>query len=122
MGASKKLRLVKVVQIGNVDIGRQLPQTRQECPTERPCPYVSCKHHLYLEVTSTGSIMLNFPGKEPWELEQTCSIDMAESSPGLEQERVAEALGVTRQRVDQVEKKALAKCQKRGVVLKEFAS
>ena len=31
------------------------PQTRAECVDgPRPCPYVSCKHHLYLDVRRRG--------------------------------------------------------------------
>ena len=41
--------------------------------------FVSCKHHLYLDVNpATGSIKLNFPDKEIWELEHTCALDVAE--------------------------------------------
>src|SRR5207237_7138764 len=39
------------------------PTSRGACKEDvRPCPYVSCKHHLYLDVNpETGSIKLNFP-------------------------------------------------------------
>ena len=39
-----------------VDIPR--PETRAECREEmRPCPWVACKHHLYLDINpETGSI------------------------------------------------------------------
>src|SRR5689334_24102594 len=39
------------------------PRTRADCANgERPCPFVSCKHHLYLDVSAkTGAIKLNFP-------------------------------------------------------------
>ena len=41
-------------------------QTRAECVEgPRPCPYVSCKYHLYLDVQHrTGAIKLNFPDIE----------------------------------------------------------
>src|SRR5271170_95860 len=47
------------------------PRTRAECVNgPRPCLFVSCKHNLYLDVNpETGSIKLNFPDKEIWELE-----------------------------------------------------
>src|SRR5687768_4676303 len=37
------------------------PQTRAECQgVPRPCPYVSCSHHLYLDVNpASGAIKLN---------------------------------------------------------------
>jgi hypothetical protein len=49
------------------------PRTRGECrDAERPCPFVACKHHLYLDVNpETGSLKLNFPDLEPWELEDS---------------------------------------------------
>ncbi|MEO8550028.1 MAG: hypothetical protein ABI678_08640, partial [Kofleriaceae bacterium] len=41
-----------------VDIPR--PSTREECRGEmRPCPWVACKHHLYLDINpETGSIKI----------------------------------------------------------------
>src|SRR5437879_1807680 len=44
------------------------PKQRVECVSgERPCPFVSCKHHLYLDVSAkTGAIKLNFPDLEVW--------------------------------------------------------
>ena len=36
------------------------PQVREDCRNKaRPCLYVSCTHHLYLDVTSKGSIVFN---------------------------------------------------------------
>ena len=39
------------------------PKARAECAEgPRPCPYVSCKHHLFIDVSPrTGAIKLNFP-------------------------------------------------------------
>jgi hypothetical protein len=56
------------------------PRSRAECKEElRPCPWVACKFHLYLDVNpETGSIKINFPELEPWELTTTCSLDVAE--------------------------------------------
>src|SRR5438445_6816416 len=61
-----------------VDIPR--PTSREECKNEmRPCPWVACKHHLYLDINpETGSIKINFPDLEPWELKHTCALDVAE--------------------------------------------
>src|SRR4051794_23715469 len=44
-----------------VDIPR--PTSREQCREEvRPCPWVACKHHLYLDINpETGSIKINFP-------------------------------------------------------------
>lgn len=87
------------------------PKTREECVTgrnsQRPCPYVSCKYHLYLDVNPiTGSIKLNFPDKEPDELEQSCVLDIAEMD-GITLEETGELMNLTRERVRQVEEKSL---------------
>ena len=77
---------------------------RSEClRKERPCLFVSCKHHLYLDVNpETGSIKLNFPDMEVWELQETCALDVAERG-GLTLEEVGEILNLTRERIRQVE-------------------
>lgn len=90
---------------------RHLPATREECEHgERPCPYVSCKHHLYLDVSRKGSIKLNFPDLEPWELPYSCALDAAEAG-GLALEQVARLMNVTRERVRQIEERALFQLQ-----------
>jgi len=86
------------------------PQTRGDCAdAPRPCPYVSCKHHLYLDVSPrTGAIKLNYPDLEPWELEDTCALDVADAG-SQRLERVGELTNLTRERVRQIEVKALVK-------------
>lgn len=86
---------------------RRLPMLRSDCVEGiRPCPYVSCKHHLYLDVTPTGSIKLNFPNVEPDELEYSCALDIADLG-GVTLEDVGGALNITRERIRQLEKRAL---------------
>src|SRR5690242_4728957 len=91
-----------------VDIPR--PNTREECRGEmRPCPWVACKHHLYLDVNpETGSIKINFPDLEPWELKDTCALDVAERG-GITLEEVGEIMNLTRERIRQVEVRGLLK-------------
>lgn len=91
-----------------VDIER--PTTRDECRGEmRPCPWVACKHHLYLDINpETGSIKINFPDLEPWELQHTCSLDVAERG-GMSLEEVGEIMNLTRERIRQVEVMGLLK-------------
>jgi hypothetical protein len=86
------------------------PTTRGECQGEqRPCPWVACKFHLYLDVNpETGSIKLNFPDLEPWELPHTCSLDVAEKG-GITLEEVGEIMNLTRERIRQVEVRGLIK-------------
>jgi hypothetical protein len=91
------------------------PRTRGECKeSERPCPYVSCKHHLYLDVNpETGSIKLNFPDLEVWEMAETCSLDVADRG-GITLEEVGEILNLTRERIRQVEVRGLLKLKMVG--------
>lgn len=99
------------------------PRSRVECGCfERPCPYVSCKHHLYLDVNpATGSIKLNFPDLEVWEMEETCALDVADRG-GITLEEVGEIMNLTRERIRQVELRGLEKlreCDNRAA-LKEY--
>ena len=91
-----------------VDIPR--PTNREECKNEmRPCPWVACKHHLYLDINpETGSIKINFPDLEPWELKHTCALDVAERG-GITLEEVGEIMNLTRERIRQVEVRGLLK-------------
>lgn len=93
------------------------PKTRADCVDgPRPCPFVSCKFHLYLDVkTETQSIKLNFPHLEVWELEHSCALDVSEQG-GLTLEEVGHILNLTRERVRQVEVDGLEKLKVTGVV------
>lgn len=90
------------------------PRTFEECDSVglgdiTPCPFVSCKHHLYLDVNErTGSIKFNFPGREVDELPATCALRVAEEG-GLTLDGVADVIGVVRERIRQIEDRALLK-------------
>jgi hypothetical protein len=86
------------------------PEAREDCASgERPCPFVSCKHHLYLDVSArTGAIKLNFPDLDVWEMSETCALDVADRG-GTTLEEVGAIMNLTRERIRQVEVKGLAK-------------
>ena len=86
------------------------PKARSEClEMERPCLFVSCRFHLFLDVNpETGSLKENFPGKEPWELEETCALDVADRG-GITLEEVGAIMNLTRERIRQVEVRGLEK-------------
>jgi hypothetical protein len=92
------------------DIEASRPKTRADCVNgARPCLFVSCKHNLYLDVNpETGSIKLNFPDKEIFELEYTCALDVAEKG-GITLEEVGAIMNLTRERIRQVETRGLLK-------------
>ncbi len=76
------------------------PENRSECINgERPCPFVSCKYHLYLDVSArTGAIKLNFPDLEVWEMNETCALDVADRG-GTTLEEVGAVMNLTRERI-----------------------
>lgn len=88
----------------------QRPETREDCKSmQRPCPFVSCSHHLYLDVNpESGAIKLNFPHLEVWEMAETCSLDVADRG-GITLEEVGAILNLTRERIRQVEVRGLTK-------------
>src|SRR5574342_1333734 len=92
------------------EIEGRRPRSRADCANgPRPCMFISCKHHLYLDVNpSTGSIKLNFPDKEVWDLGETCALDVADRG-GITLEEVGSIMNLTRERIRQVETRGLAK-------------
>lgn len=88
------------------------PRTRAECADgARPCPFVSCRYHLYIDVSPrTGAIKLNFPDLEVWEMGESCALDVADRG-GTTLEDVGAIMNLTRERIRQVEVKALAKLE-----------
>lgn len=112
---------IKRLSKRELEIGRMMyperaydrPQTRGEClhgpHAERPCPFASCKHHLYLDVNQrTGSVRMNFPDLEVWDLPETCTLDIADRG-GITLEEVGVMLNLTRERVRQLETRGLAR-------------
>lgn len=96
---------------GGLPTDHPRPQVRAQCrDVPRPCPYVGCRFSLYLDVSDTGSIKLNFPKLMPWEMDpnRSCALDLAEGD-GMTLEGVGEAMNVTRERVRQIETIALDK-------------
>jgi Sigma-70, region 4 len=92
------------------EIEASRPRSRADCANgPRPCMFVSCKHHLYLDVNpETGSVKVNFPDKEVWELEETCALDVADRG-GITLEEVGAIMNLTLERIRQVETRGLAK-------------
>jgi hypothetical protein len=89
---------------------RRLPMLRAECERgPRPCPYISCAHHLFLDVSpDNGAIKINFPdliddegGIEFAAMPETCALDVADDGKHT-LERVAELMNLTRESIRQM--------------------
>ena len=99
------------------DLLAERPRTRGDCAGgQRPCPWVSCRYHLYLDANpENGSLRINFPDREPWDLAQTCALDVAGEHRSLDE--IGKSINVTRERVRQIEERGLARMRLAGVDL-----
>lgn len=91
------------------------PRLRGECLRgPRPCPLVGCLYNNYLEVRRNPGeaprIKILHPSRLPEDMppRESCSLDMADSGPHTLKE-VADVLGLTRERIRQIEVRALQK-------------
>jgi hypothetical protein len=81
-----------------------LPRTRGDCVGgPRPCPHVGCHYHLWLDHKASSTVVLD-------ELHETCALDVADRGDHT-LAQVGRVLGVTRERVRQIEAGALRKLQ-----------
>lgn len=100
-----KLRL----EVAEFDIPR--PKTRDDCKdSPRPCPWASCRFHLYLEVSENGWIKLMFPHLEVWEMKESCALDVADRAEddGVTLEKLGGLLNISLEGARQVELEVLA--------------
>ncbi len=100
------LKLVSSMAI----VDHKRPKKRRDCINGlRPCPYVGCRYHLFLDVSSSGSLILNFPDKDVWEIGDTCALDVADQNCKSTLEEVGMYMNFTRERARQIEKQAMTK-------------
>ena len=87
------------------------PETRAECEDAvRPCPWVGCTFNLYLDVNAFGGLKLNWPDRDPLDIdpETSCALDVAARGTTT-LVSVGRILNLTRERVRQLEDIALAR-------------
>lgn len=74
----------------------------------RPCPFVACRYHLYLDVADDGAIIFNFPELEVDEMLVSCALDFADRDEDIVSlDEVAIVLNLTPERVRQISEEAL---------------
>lgn len=107
---ARKSDILAVGQAEDPEIESMRPRVRGDCKdVPRPCPFVLCKYHLYLDVSPrTGSIKLNFPDLDVSEMKESCVLDVAERG-GTKIEVLADILNLTRERIRQLGVSALDK-------------
>lgn len=104
------------------------PTNRSQCRDgQRPCPWVSCRYHLLVDVTEDGRPRKNFPFEENDEdgiaaailaMPETCALDVADRGAHF-LEDVGEILGVSLERTRQVEERALERICQSGVDIED---
>lgn len=108
------LELADDAELAEADARR--PRTRSECVGGmRPCPWVSCRHHLAIDITEAGALKLNHADVDVMELAETCSLDVADRG-GVTYEALGDLLNVSRERVRQVETKSLQSARNAAMV------
>lgn len=120
---AKTLRVLRVEPAAPdelAELEQARPHTRAECEHGiRPCPFVACKYHLYLEVTEGGRVRLNFPDLEPWEMPVSCVLDVADTD-GVEMEGVGEFANITREGVRLMLLDVLTRLRKRMQTMSDY--
>lgn len=93
-----------------VMLERLRPKTRGDCKGGiRPCPFVSCRFNLYLD-TRKREPTPHYPDLTPDEIpHDSCALDVAEEGEIVSLERIGTALRLTRERVRQIEYRAVEK-------------
>lgn len=73
------------------------PRTRGDCKDgPRPCPWVSCRHHLWLNLSSKGKLTGIALADDLPTHGESCALDVAESGP-QSLEDIAGMMGIKRQ-------------------------
>lgn len=112
--ADDTLTFLEDVPLEGADVVALLPRptSREQCRASvRPCPWVSCRYNLYLDVRRDGVIKLNFPDRDPDEMTTSCALDLAEDGPRT-LDQVAVLMGMSRERARQIEEGAMAQVRR----------
>lgn len=107
------------VRLPVIDVLRLMrPRTRGDCEAgERPCPWLTCEHHLALErlrrplrrgISDDAALAIVEL------MSETCALDAALVG-GVDNTIIGDALGITRERVRQIGELGLAELARAGL-------
>lgn len=96
------------------------PRVRGDCVEgPRPCPWVSCRHHLMLDIDARG--LLQIGADDIDDMPETCSLDVADRGETYLEEIGKLLGGLTREGARQIELRAMVALRDRkGATLREF--
>ena len=87
------------------------PKNRSECMNGiRPCPFVSCRYHLYMDIVY-GKIKTY--SNVPIVMNETCALDVAGNGKGMNLDELSLHFNLTRERVRQIIENSLRKIRSR---------
>ena len=113
---SRKSKVVGRIEESDNNFKYDRPKKRHECPVQRPCPFITCRHNLYIDVRDSGNITFNFYEMPIEMMEFSCAIDIANENPsGMPLGKIGDIMNLTRERVRQIEIEASEKLKKKLV-------
>jgi hypothetical protein len=111
VGFSRTIMLGDDIISKSSEVSPSIIYRRSDCiDGPRPCPHVGCPANNYLTITSKGNLKLTHGNREPEDVPpgDSCCLDVTDQGPQT-LERVAEIMGLTRERIRQIERTALEK-------------
>lgn len=89
------------------------PRTRGDClKLPRPCPFVGCRHNLWMDILPTSrDIKPTDPNVMPWEMKQSCVLDVVEEQGDMTLEEIGNYFCISRERIRQIEEHILVSIQ-----------
>ena len=99
-GPDREKRVTKAELADADHVLAHRPTRRRDCPKNYvPCPYVSCRHHLWTDCTAAGRIVRS----KAWgNIRATCSLRYADVGAMLGCD-VADVMGLTRRQIVTIE-------------------
>lgn len=126
---SVRLRVIGAV----IELRADVPATRADCPTQRPCPHIHCEAHLWLvagidrpgrrhHANENRISTIRLDVIQSWPVPPSCWFDVMEKSQreGWSVTQMAKAIGIRASGFRFLFSKASRKLRENGVALREF--